>query len=96
MGCDDQTVRNVIADFHARGLDCLRQRSFRPHRIHAVVDAQAKEKLQELVHRSLRDFGQPTSVWTLSLLAEIIFYTACTPARRGKRLCKRKATGRSR
>jgi hypothetical protein len=78
VGCNDQTVRNVIADFHARGLDCLRRRSSRPHRIHAVVDAQAREQLGDLVHLSPRDFGQPTSVWTLSLLAEVAFAEGIT------------------
>ena len=78
VGCNDQTVRNVIADFHARGLDCLRRRSSRPHRIHAVVDAQAREKLRDLVHRSPRDFGQPTSAWTLSLLAGVAFAEGIT------------------
>jgi len=78
VGCDDQTVRNVIADFHARGLACLQRKSSRPHRIHAVLDAQACEKLQELVHRSPRDLGQATSIWTLSLLAEVAFAEGIT------------------
>ncbi len=78
VGCDDQTVRNIIADFAVRGVECLRRKSCRPHRIHVVVDGQAQEKLGELVHRSPRDFGQPTSVWTLSLLAEVAFAEGIT------------------
>ena len=78
VGCDDQTVRNVIAAFHVRGLACLQRRSSRPHRVHAVLAAQAREKLRELVHCSPRDFGQPTSAWTLSLLAEVAFAEGIT------------------
>ena len=78
VGCDDQTVRNVIADFDVRGLGCLRRRSTRPHRIHAVLDAGAREKLRELVHQSPRTFGQPTSLWTLTLLAEVAFAEGIT------------------
>jgi transposase len=78
LGCDDQTVRNVIADFHARGLDCLRRRSRRPHRIHALLDAGTREKLRDLLYQSPRAFGQPTSVWTLSLLAEVAFAKGIT------------------
>jgi transposase len=78
LGCDDQTVRNVIADFHARGLACLQRKSSRPHRIHAVLDAQACAELRELLHRSPRDLGQPRSAWTLSLLAEVAFAEGIT------------------
>lgn len=81
LGCDDQTVRNVIADFHARGLDCLCRRSRRPHHIHAVLDEAAQEKLRELVHQSPRALGQPTSVWTLPLLAEVAFAEGLTRRR---------------
>ena len=42
LGCDDQTVRNVIREFERDGLDaCLRRGSTRPHTIHAKVDAVA-------------------------------------------------------
>jgi transposase len=72
LGCDDQTVRNVIREFERDGLDaCLTRGSSRPHIIHAKVDAVAAEQIRALLHRSPRTFGKPTSVWTLELVAEV-------------------------
>jgi transposase len=72
LGCDDQTVRNVIREFERDGLDaCLTRGSTRPHTIHAKVDAVAAERLRALLHQSPRTFGKPTSVWTLELAAEV-------------------------
>ena len=75
LGCDDQTVRNVIREFERDGLDaCLTRGSTRPHTIHAKVAAVAAEQLRALLHQSPRTFGKPTSVWTLELASEV----ACT------------------
>lgn len=73
LGCSDQTVRNAIRAFDARGVAALRAGSSRPHTVHAAFDADAAERLRALLHRSPRDFGHPTSLWTLELAAE----TAC-------------------
>jgi hypothetical protein len=81
LGCDDQTVRDAIHAFNQRGRDALRKRSARPHTIHpAFPDAQA-ERLRDLLHRSPRDFGQPTSLWTLELAAEVSVAEGLTPTR---------------
>src|SRR5215211_2457987 len=59
LGCNDQTVRNVIREFERDGLDaCLRRGSTRPHTIHAKVDAATTEQLRALLHQSPRTFGQ--------------------------------------
>ncbi len=72
LGCDDQTVRNVIREFEWDGLDaCLTRGSTRPHTIHAKVDAVAAEQLRALLHQSPRTFGRPTSVWTPELASEV-------------------------
>ena len=74
LGCNDQTVRNVIREFERDGLDaCLTQGSSRPHTIHAKVDEVAAEQIRALLHQSPRTFGKPTSVWTLELAAEVSF-----------------------
>jgi transposase len=70
LSCASQTVRNTIRAFNERGLDALQERSHRNHTIHTTFDATGLEQLQALAHRSPRDFGHPTSVWTLDLLAE--------------------------
>jgi transposase len=70
LGCASQTVRNAIRAFNERGRDAVQARSHRNHTIHTTFDATGLERLQALAHRSPRDFGHPTSVWTLDLLAE--------------------------
>jgi transposase len=71
LGCNDQTVRNAIHDFHKRGLAALSPKSSRPHTTREVFDAQKRERLRALLHQSPRVFGHDTSIWTLELAAEV-------------------------
>jgi transposase len=71
LGCSDQWVRDVVHAFNADGLGSLDRRSTRPHTVHVAFDAAGCERLRELLHRSPRAFGQPTSIWTLALVAEV-------------------------
>ena len=82
LGCNDQTVRNVLKRFEQDGLDaCLTRRSSRAQTIHAKVDAVGCEQLRALLHQSPRTFGKPTSVWTLELVAEVSFAEGITAER---------------
>jgi transposase len=73
LGCDDQTVRNVIRAFNERGLEALKRGSRRPHNTHPAFDGEQAEALRALMHRSPREFGKPSSLWTLELAAEVSF-----------------------
>ena len=73
VGCANQTVRNVIRDFQSRGLASLAEGSRRPKTVRPVLDDSKCEKLQALLHASPRQFGKPTSLWTLELAAEVAF-----------------------
>src|SRR5512134_23443 len=82
LSCGDQTVRNVIHDFHRRGLAALQPQSKAPHRLpHAVFDAARRERLRDLLHHPPRQFGHPTSVWTLPLAAQVAYAQGITPRR---------------
>ena len=82
LGCNDQTVRNAIHAFNEGGLQkALSKGSSRPHTIHAAFDPQRAERLREILHRSPRDFGKPTSLWTLALAAEVSFEEGVTDKR---------------
>jgi transposase len=81
LGCDDQTVRNAIHAFDQSGVEALTEGSSRPHRIHAAFDAQAAERLRALVHPSPRAVNQPTSLWTLDLLAAVCVTEGITDER---------------
>ena len=78
VGCDDETVRKVIHVFNETGLAVLQCGSRCPHHTQAAFSAEAGERLRELVHHSPRDFGKPTSVWTLELAAEVSFAEGLT------------------
>jgi transposase len=73
LGCDDQTVRNVIHGFNAAGLAVLQEGSSRPHRLRTAFSQEGAERLKDLLHRSPRDFGQDRSTWTLELAAQASF-----------------------
>jgi len=81
LGCTDETVRNAIKAFNAHGLAALTAGSHRPQTIErAFTDANA-ERLKDLLHHTPRQYGQPTSVWTLNLAAEVSFAEGLTAER---------------
>ena len=71
LSCDEQTVRNAIHAFNQQGLSALHAGSSRPHQLRtalvADIDSQA---FKAVLHRSPRDFGFQTSLWTLELLVK--------------------------
>lgn len=71
LGCDDQTVRNVIKDFNATGIAVLKAGSSRPHRLRTSFTPEGLEQLKELLHRSPREFGKERGTWTLELVAQV-------------------------
>ena len=78
LGCATQTCRNVINDFHSRGLASLEEGSRRPKTVQPVLDDAKCEKLRALLHSSPRLFGKPTTLWTLQLAAEVILEQGLT------------------
>jgi hypothetical protein len=81
LGCDDQTVLDALHAFTAVGLDALRKGSSRPHRTRLAFPPERAERLRALLHRSPREFGHPTSVWTLDLAAEVSCAEGLSPTR---------------
>ena len=73
LGCDDQTVRNVIHGFNASGLAVLQEGSSRPHRLHTSFSEEGLGRLKDLLHRRPSDFGKERSTWTLELAAQVSF-----------------------
>jgi len=78
LGCDDQTVRNIIKAFNRSGLEALKKGSSRPHTIHATLDSNRVERLRDILHQSPREFGKPRSLWTLDLAAEVSYEQGLT------------------
>jgi transposase len=73
LSCNEQTVRNAIHAFNAHGPAALTRGSPRAHTVHAAFTARTAEQLRALLHRSPRDFGHDTSLWTLDLAAAEAF-----------------------
>jgi transposase len=81
LGCGQQTVRNAIHDFNERGLQALTPGSSRPKRTRAAFDEESAEALRGLLHRSPREFGRDSSLWTLAMAAEVAFEEGLTRKR---------------
>jgi transposase len=82
LGCDSQTARTAIKRFNEGGLqEALHKRSSRPKKIRAAFDGRRADQLREMLHRSPREFGKDTSLWTLALAAEASFEEGITEER---------------
>ena len=80
VGCGDQTVRNALRAFDASGVAALQRGSRRPHHP-CLVFCRWRGAVARVLHRSPREFGHPTSVWTLELAADTAFAEGLTATR---------------
>src|SRR5262245_48320468 len=54
LGCGEQTVRNALHDFNARGLAALQRTSSRPKTVSYLLDEAGAARLRALLHQSPR------------------------------------------
>jgi hypothetical protein len=82
LSCNPQTVRTAIHAFDQHGVAALATGSSVAHRRpHTALPGAAAEALRDLLHRSPRACGTPTSLWTLPLAAEVSFTQGLTARR---------------
>src|SRR5262245_38202240 len=81
LSCNERTVRNAIHAFNREGGAALTRRSSAVHTEQAAFTPASAEGLRALLHRSPRDFGHTTSLWTLELAAEEAHKQGLTAAR---------------
>ena len=82
LGCASQTVRDAIHDdFNGRGLLALQVKSSRPKRTRDAFDRKSAERLRQMLHRSPKEFGRESSLWTLEMAAEVAFEEGLTEKR---------------
>jgi transposase len=81
LGCGSQTVRNAIHAFNERGPHALEASSSRPKRTRAAFDEESAEVVREMLHRSPREFGRDSSLWTLEMAAQVSFEEGLTQRR---------------
>ena len=70
-GGSQQNVRNVFRAFADRGTACLRPASSANKVPRRGWPRDRDDDLKALLHRPPRDFGRPTGLWTLALLASV-------------------------
>jgi transposase len=81
LSCDEQTVRNAIHAFNQKGADALQAASRRPHGLRTALATGDADTFKALLHRSPRDFGKPTGLWTLELVAVVCLELGWTTTR---------------
>jgi transposase len=82
LGCASQTVRNAIRAFNERGMEALTPGSPAPKRVYSAFDADSAERLRGMLHRSPREFGYESSLWTtLEMAAQAAFEAGLTERR---------------
>ncbi len=79
LHCTGATVRLVLHAFGREGLACLQEKSCRPHSTKPFLDDTHADALKDLLHRSPRLYGKPTSLWTLDLVADVCHPHGWTP-----------------
>jgi hypothetical protein len=63
-------------------VDALAAKSSRPKRTRDAFEEDSAEALRGLLHRSPRECGRQTGLWTLSMAAEVAFEEGITQRRR--------------
>jgi len=81
LGCNDETVRQVIKKFNRQGLKVLEAGSRRPHHTSAAFRVDQADQIRDVLHKSPRAYGKESSVWTLELVAEVSFAEGLTKTR---------------
>lgn len=73
VGRSGQTVRETLRAFNQEGITCINPRPLGRPGDQRAFDDDAREHLRDLVHRSPREFGYDTSLWTLKLIAQVSY-----------------------
>lgn len=79
LGCAEGTVRNAIKAYNKEGIECLKEKSSRPHTLHIIMDEEKREQLRAILHETPRKYGKDRSLWTLALAAEVLYERGLTP-----------------
>ena len=72
FGYSAEYARQMIHRFNKQGIECLKRRSSAPLRQEIIVDKAKCEQIKQLMHKSPRLYGKASSLWTLTLVAEVL------------------------
>lgn len=82
-GYSAEYARQMIHRFNSEGISCLKRKSSAPKTQATIVDAEKCEQIKQLMHKSPRLFGKVNSIWTLTLVAEVLYEEGETPRQMG-------------
>ncbi len=83
FGYSAEYARQMIHRFNEQGIICLKRKSSAPKTQETIVDKAKCEQIKELMHKSPRLFGKASSIWTLTLVAEVLCEEGTTPRQMG-------------
>lgn len=83
FGYSAQAIRNVLHSFNQEGLSAtLTRHSNHPKSgptSQPTLGRAQQERLEQLLHQEPRSYGKETSLWTLGLLAQVVYEQGITP-----------------
>ncbi len=83
FGYSAEYARQMIHRFNSEGTSCLKRKSSAPKTQEAIVDVGKCEQIKQIMHKSPRLFGKASSIWTLTLVAEVLYEAGETPRQMG-------------
>lgn len=73
------TIRALIHLFNQGGTPVLKRQTNRPKNCAPLLSAHACEQIHHFLHHSPREWGKNTSLWSLQLLAQVLYEEGLTP-----------------
>ncbi len=84
FGYSAEYARQMIHRFNEHGSSCLKRKSSARKTQAAVIDAGKCEQIKQIMHKSPRLYGKANSLWTLSLVAEVLYEEGATSRQMGR------------
>ena len=81
FGYSAEYARQMIHRFNGQGIECLKRKSSAPLTAETLIDAGKCEQIRQIMHKSPRLYAKASSVWTLTLVAEVLAEEGLTPRR---------------
>lgn len=79
LGYSAEYARQMIHRFNEQGVECLKRKSSARLDQKPMIDAKCCEQIKKMMHNSPRQYGKQTSIWTLSLMGEVLYEQGGTP-----------------
>lgn len=79
FGYSAEYARQMIHRFNAVGISCVKRKSSAPKNPPTILTEAKCDQVKELLHSSPREHGCQRSIWTMTLVAQVLFKKGETP-----------------